>query len=278
MTDRPRPPRLRPRRLASAAVFVVLVGLAARSLAEATRMERDDLEQLREIGAAPDADSIRELLAPTPPTEEDLRLVRLWVAQLGGERYAQREAAAQKLLEMGDDAIPAVERATASDDPETRLRAQGLLPRLRLQRHQRNAALSAAVRTIARERLKGLASELLDLAPHLSGFAARNNLRRALAATVTSDDRERLELVIGSGPATARELAIYALPAVDVEPARGKLTFLLDHESAVTRLVAAETIAPYVHEKAFPVLIAGLESNDLAARREAVEVLRRLTG
>jgi len=52
------------------------------------------------------------------------------VQALGAQRHAKREAAAAYLLEQGREAIPAVEAACESRDPEVRLRARELLDKL----------------------------------------------------------------------------------------------------------------------------------------------------
>jgi len=52
-------------------------------------------------------------------TEDAAALVK----KLGSEDYAVREDAQKKLIEMGEDAVPALEEALKSDDLEVRLRA-----------------------------------------------------------------------------------------------------------------------------------------------------------
>jgi hypothetical protein len=60
-----------------------------------------------------------------PPTIEQL------VARLGADSYADREAAMAALTEVGPAAIPALEAAAASGDPEVARRAAVLLVRIR---------------------------------------------------------------------------------------------------------------------------------------------------
>lgn len=69
------------------------------------------------------------LLASAP---DPARIEKL-VAQLGSERWADREAAADELLRVGQPAVPALERALKSADREARHRARLLLDRLRWQ-------------------------------------------------------------------------------------------------------------------------------------------------
>jgi hypothetical protein len=53
-----------------------------------------------------------------------------WIAALGADSYAQREAASLGLWEMGSPALSEVRQAAQSKDPEVRMRAKKLLPML----------------------------------------------------------------------------------------------------------------------------------------------------
>jgi hypothetical protein len=63
----------------------------------------------------------------TPEHEKATDLVK----QLGHPRFAVREAAAKKLLEMGGAAIPALTAGTKAADEEVRTRSAALLPQVR---------------------------------------------------------------------------------------------------------------------------------------------------
>jgi uncharacterized protein (TIGR03067 family) len=67
--------------------------------------------------------------APEAPrqTAKETSIAAL-IRQLGHNRFAQREAASQQLLAIGEPALPALRQAAASsDDLETRLRAEQLV-------------------------------------------------------------------------------------------------------------------------------------------------------
>ena len=53
------------------------------------------------------------------PADEVARLIK----QLGHAEFAQREAAERRLIEIGEPAIPALEKAARGDDPEVATRA-----------------------------------------------------------------------------------------------------------------------------------------------------------
>lgn len=66
--------------------------------------------------------------APRPPVPVELQQrIDALVARLGSERFAEREAAAAELLEIGAPAIASLQQALQADDVEVRTRAQKLL-------------------------------------------------------------------------------------------------------------------------------------------------------
>jgi hypothetical protein len=72
----------------------------------------------------------------TPEHQQAANLVK----QLGDKRYATREAAAKKLIEMGPAAVPALTAGTKSEDEEVRNRSIALLPQARAAEWKRRAA------------------------------------------------------------------------------------------------------------------------------------------
>jgi formylglycine-generating enzyme required for sulfatase activity len=70
--------------------------------------------------------------AGQPETEAE-RQVRELVEQLGDDSYERREAAGKALEELSDQALPALRKATDSNDPEVRLRARQLISTIGLQ-------------------------------------------------------------------------------------------------------------------------------------------------
>jgi HEAT repeat protein len=72
------------------------------------------------------------LLADTKPGDDgtpEYRAAADLVRQLGDARFAAREAAGKKLVEMGAAAVPALRAGTKSDDEEVRSRSAALLPK-----------------------------------------------------------------------------------------------------------------------------------------------------
>jgi hypothetical protein len=69
-------------------------------------------------------------LPAAPPAAPSPAIAQL-IDQLGSEQYADREAAAKALAKRGPAAIPALEAAVRSDNPEVRQRAAAILVRLK---------------------------------------------------------------------------------------------------------------------------------------------------
>jgi len=72
----------------------------------------------------------------TPQHEKATALVK----QLGDKRFANREAAAKRLVEMGPAAVPALTAGTKSEDEEIRNRSISLLPQAKAAEWKRRAA------------------------------------------------------------------------------------------------------------------------------------------
>ncbi len=238
----------------------------------------EDLAQLEEHEIAPDLEGVRLFLVPPGPGEEDVKLARLWAAQLGSNKFSEREAASQKLLAMGLDALAAVEQASKSQDAETRVRARGILLRLNRLREKRDAALPAVLRTIVRQEMKGLAPELLHAARRLPTDAAEQCLQRALWVSAQPQDADLLRQALTEGTPAVRRAAALALPAALGEEARQALLPLLTHDDLLLRYAAAQAVAPLAREAAFETLLQGMQSEALPERMAAGRVFHHLTG
>jgi hypothetical protein len=66
--------------------------------------------------------------APPAPTPEE---IDAWIAKLGSDDWKAREEATEALVRVGAPALPALEKAARSDDPEVKTRALAALERIR---------------------------------------------------------------------------------------------------------------------------------------------------
>ncbi len=69
--------------------------------------------------------------AQQPPIDDLSKQIERLIAQLGSEKFQDREAATAELKKLGEKAIPALEKALKSPDAEISRRAKGLLEQIR---------------------------------------------------------------------------------------------------------------------------------------------------
>jgi len=145
-----------------------------------------------------------------PPGEQP---VDHWVGQLGAARWQEREAASQQLLEIGKEAVPALQHALDGKDPEVRHRARQLLERLRW---QTDVSLPPPLAT------------QMEQYPFLPEDQRLNLLTR-----ITNELREGaaplLRQVLRSDPSdTVRRIALGRLINLDPQAAEAELRQLVD--------------------------------------------------
>ena len=70
------------------------------------------------------------LLAAAPPPRPCTAEVARLIAQLGSDRFAEREAASKRLEEIGEPALDALHKALSSGDLEVRYRARRIVAAL----------------------------------------------------------------------------------------------------------------------------------------------------
>src|SRR4051812_11781249 len=68
------------------------------------------------------------LLAAAPPAGPSRAEVARLITQLGDDDFDTREAATERLKEIGEPALDALHEATTSDDLEVRRRARRIIP------------------------------------------------------------------------------------------------------------------------------------------------------
>jgi hypothetical protein len=129
---------------------------------------------------------IAERLRPVPVVNDDL--VAAWVADLGSESFARREAAEKRLTEAGDLAEASLRAAAQSDSVERQIRAARVLKSIESGTRDRVRALRVVEvleylnTPMCRDVLKGLAAG----AP---GARQTLDARSALARLESSDPK-----------------------------------------------------------------------------------------
>jgi hypothetical protein len=198
---------------------------------------KDPQEFLREM---------RELLhfadgGDLPPADGDgksrgaVEVARALVARLGAPEFRERESASVKLALLGEPALPLLEEAQKSDDPEISFRAREL--------HARIAEAAAARR---RELLAG--GPLFDVHPRYTWFGGTENLDGRNVDVIEVDlpeaeqrHAERLRGLFGPDWRRLRVVAHDGAVIIAAGSRPALLAELLDHRRAGLEGLAARS-------------------------------------
>jgi hypothetical protein len=233
---------------------------------------------LAEQAIEPSAAGIIAYLQGLTPTDQNRRLVRSLVLQLGSTRFARRELAARQLVAM--PVVPVdVLRAAAEEggDAETQLRARQVIAA----RAAGNASSSVAVacfRTIAKRKLAGAGPALLDVLPLYGEEFVLCAARDALRVTSRPEDASLLRRAIAAGGTEARVAAVGALTSVMGDDALAVMRSLLDDPDCRVKLAAARALADRGDRACLPTLVDLLKAPDVRVRHGSSSTLRALTG
>lgn len=124
-------------------------------------------------------------LATAHADDAGSRIDRL-IGQLGSPRFTEREAATKELDALGPAALPALKKATASTEPETRRRAEALIARIENRQQAEKILKATSVRLVCKE--TPVPDAVADLAKQ-SGLALKlqGDAAKLRARTVTLD-------------------------------------------------------------------------------------------
>ncbi|NQT52468.1 PQQ-binding-like beta-propeller repeat protein [bacterium] len=128
-----------------------------------------------------DPAAAKALLQKILATADTTSRVQALIVQLGAESWDVREGATRELTALGSGAVPLLEKAAESDDPEIRHRAKEILKALAAAPQDASADLGKAIDVLAAARDKWVVAALLDLLGHARDdvrYAAEYGLRR----------------------------------------------------------------------------------------------------
>jgi len=256
------------------AAAVVLCVAAAGAVRADEAPPDADAEALAARGISPDAEGIATYLRRLAGRDADAKLVDELIELLGHNDYRRREQATQKLLAMPMLPEPALRRATQSDDMEVRCRAEYILAQAAQRTEQ--PTLLAALRTVRRRRLKGLAAAILKTVEQFPDEAVIEAAEGATAATVGAEDRAALEAAAKTGPAPVRAAAAAGLGGLAGEAAPALRALLADPADRV-RLAAARALANAGDRACLSALAELLESEEFPIRMHGAIILRAVT-
>ncbi|HUT60342.1 MAG TPA: HEAT repeat domain-containing protein, partial [Phycisphaerae bacterium] len=244
--------------------------------AEAVDPAHPDTSALVAVKVAPTAEGIgaylRELKQQNASSEAVERLIR----ELGADQFQQRERATRQLIEMPMFPEAAVRRALKDSDIEVRSRAAYILKQAAS--GSSDATLCAALRTIRRLEIKGLAAEVLDILPLFDSAYVQALGQDALRVTARPEDAALLRETLKSVSPAMRSAGALALASALGEKAADDLRGLLKDPSGDVVFASARALADQGDRASLPALVRLLDSNDAPIRSRSIAVLRALTG
>jgi len=256
-------------------LITILIATAACALSPAASADDAHIAVLARHGIQPTADSIGNYLDSLHPDEESkARFARL-IRQLGDDDFFRREEASAALRREPLVSVELLEKATRSEDPEVRWRATQVLATAE-QTFQ--TILTAALRTVDGQKIKGLAEPILRTFPLCRKSHLRATAIAAFAATVTAEDADLLRKQLQAEDADIRGAAATAIATALGEEAIADLLPLLDDETEQVALAAARALANTGGRQSLATLANLLEAESVDVRIMSVGALRELTG
>src|SRR6266404_8272209 len=83
-----------------------------------------DEQVLKQWKIAPTSAGVLGYLRSQTPDEGSRQAIDRWMAQMGSDRFSERERASRQLVERGVPALPSLRRAQGRSDPEIARRAR----------------------------------------------------------------------------------------------------------------------------------------------------------
>jgi len=253
----------------------VVCGLPGTALAEQSSQVDADVATLIEASVKPDAAGLRAYLKQFIPSASDRARVARLIKDLGGEKFTVRQAATKSLASLPVFPREALEQAARNDDPEVRNRARGLLE-LGVDQGQRTHLAALAVS--ARQKIKGLAAEVLAAGAHCPESDRSRIVTKALVATVTLADTRMLRGALRSEALWRRVAAATALDHLLAAKADENLLPLLKDPDDSVRLTVGCLLINRENRAGLVSLAELLASKDHAMRWQSAESLRWLIG
>jgi len=261
--------------LVGSLVLVAILAAGGEAFGAGVADSDADVAALTEAGVTPNEAGLRAYLKQfMPDSTRDSRVAEM-IKNLGSEDFGTRDKATKALGSLPVFPSEALEKAAKSTDLEVRSRAKGLLERG--EGSSRKVAV-AALRVIAKLKIKGLAAEVIAAGGRCPQGERLGVVPPALAATATVADVAMLRRALGSEPAWMRSAGAVALNALLADKADEYLATRLNDPDDTVRLLVARTMADRGNRLSLVPLAQMLDSMDYFVRWRSVKALRGLSG
>ena len=235
-----------------------------------------NVDVLAEHGIEATAESLRGFLRSMHPTAEVKKQIDETVRQLGDDDYQKRKDAQKSLLAMAIVPVEALLAAKESSaDEEVRDAAARILAATE---GKRSRVLFAALMTIRKKEIKGLAEPVLAAVAFCNQQYLLESIGQALKSTAAEVDAPLLRKAVADASPEVRIVAATALGTVLKEKAKADLENLNKDADPRVRLAAARAMADYGDRASMEMLVSLLEAEDVIIRGGAIRSLRSLTG
>ena len=209
------------------------------------------------------------------PENSEQRTASDLLRQLGSSEYQERTLAGAALGRLVPFPLDDIQRATESNDADIRRRAKGILLN---RRDEFDYLIYAALEYIAAKPISGLIPELSRLLPACPNHNQQVALRFAVVKSATPEDREQLLALLNHESAVYRIIAAHAIASVLSAEASQHLLPLLDDPEIQVRVEAASRLAQAGYKTGLVKLVDCLMDESVNARGQAAWALRLFSG
>lgn len=203
----------------------------------------EELQLLRRGGIAADTETILGFLCRQQPSAARQRDIDALIKQLSSDEFSKREAAAQRLVQLGPAARAGLVEAAKTGDLETAFRSRRILQQLNSDQGTRDAMLRAALEVLKHREDARAAPVLLRTLPLLEDSYLQSLAAEGLWASTEASHAALLRESLSDGNQHIQAAAIVALELALGERAVETLTPYLHSESAKLQLAAARALA-----------------------------------
>ena len=201
-----------------------------------------------------------------------------FIKQLADDEFETREKATTELVRLGTLAVPALQRATKSTDPEQARRAETCLQGI--DRQKSPAIIGAAVRLLAVRKPDGAVETLLSYLPSAGDASEIDEISQAMSRLGVRDGRPHRLLLqaLADKDAVKRRVAGVALARAGLAGKEPWLRLLLADPDAEVRFHVAIALLTARDKEALPVLIDQLKEASAEHAGTIEEILCYLAG
>jgi HEAT repeat protein len=229
---------------------------------------------------SPDAKGLLEFFRSRSLRGEQLGQVEQYLEDLADARFKVREAASEKLIQLGIPVLPALRRFAHDADPERGRRAQACIAEIELHRVGSVGLAMPAARVLAKLKPPGAMEALLIFLPFNEDEWVEEEVLTALTDLVR-DGRPLDPVIVGflSDQHPARRAASGLLAGRSSEPEhRLAVQKLLHDTNPKVQLRAAQGLLAGHDREAVPALIRLVEHGPTGISSRAEETLFRMAG